>query len=40
MLSHATNKTVSYYNGADCTSFTGNLGPGRAAAYQSPLSAE
>ncbi|MCL3997245.1 hypothetical protein [Streptomyces lavenduligriseus] len=37
-LVNETNKTVSYFFGANCTNFTGNLAPGRAVAYQNPLS--
>ncbi|MGW5351586.1 hypothetical protein ACWERV_13905 [Streptomyces sp. NPDC004031] len=38
LLSNETDKTLSYFHNADCTNFTGNLAPGRAVAYQSPLS--
>ncbi|CAL9584754.1 hypothetical protein [Streptomyces sp. enrichment culture] len=38
LLANNTNKTVSYFFNADCTNFTGNLAPGRAVAYNNPLS--
>ncbi|MEU3952783.1 hypothetical protein AB0F45_10725 [Streptomyces achromogenes] len=38
LLANNTNKTVSYFFGANCTNFTGNLAPGRAVAYNNPLS--
>lgn len=38
LLANDTDKTLSYFFGADCTNFTGNLDPGRAVANQSPLS--
>ncbi|MGW2955824.1 hypothetical protein [Streptomyces eurythermus] len=38
LLANNTNKTVSYFFGANCTNFTGNLVPGRAVSYQNPLS--
>ncbi|MFD7530367.1 MULTISPECIES: hypothetical protein [unclassified Streptomyces] len=38
LLSNETTKTVSYYFDANCSNHTGDLAPGRAVAYQSPLS--
>ncbi|MEU5080284.1 MULTISPECIES: hypothetical protein [Streptomyces] len=37
-LVNETNKTVSYFFAANCVNFTSNLAPGRAVAYQNPLS--
>jgi hypothetical protein len=38
LLANNTNKTVSYFFGAICANFTGNLPPGRAVSYSNPLS--
>ncbi|MEU7083473.1 hypothetical protein [Streptomyces achromogenes] len=38
LLANNTNKTVSYFFGANCSNFTGDLAPGRAVSYQNPLS--
>ncbi|WP_031517701.1 hypothetical protein [Streptomyces sp. NRRL F-5123] len=38
LLANDTDKTLSYFFGANCTNFTGNLDPGRAVTNQSPLS--
>ncbi|MGW2955823.1 hypothetical protein [Streptomyces eurythermus] len=38
ILVNETNKTVSYFFGANCANFTNNLAPGRAVSYQNPLS--
>lgn len=38
LLANNTNKTVSYFFGANCSNFTSDLAPGRAVSYQNPLS--
>ncbi|MGW1600146.1 hypothetical protein [Streptomyces eurythermus] len=38
VLVNDTNKTVSYFFGANCTNFTNNLPPGRSVSFQAPLS--